>query len=165
MSEHLSQLEMAGFDELSDARRESALDHLGGCTACRVTWLEEDPARVFSLLGRAPIDEQRLDELSARVSSAVDALEPATAAGRSWWRVASIAASLVLGVGLGAVLWNQQPVQTAVALPIDILPATLEEELAGMELVTSPGDDARVLTLDLGETTQVLMIFDEAIEL
>ena len=165
MSDHLSQLEITGFDALPEARRESALDHLGGCTACRVNWLAEDPARVFSLLGGAPIDEQRLDELSARVSAAVDALEPVPVPRRSWGRVASIAASLVLAVGLGAVLWNQQPVQTAVALPIDILPAALEEELAGMELVTSPGDDARVLTLDLGETTQVLMIFDEAIEL
>jgi len=164
MNDHLQPNEIAEFYALADERRDAALDHLGECAACRAAWLAADGSRVFSLLARSPIPEDRLEQLSRRLDTALDELQPRGAA-RGLFRVASIAASLLLAAVLGAVLWNHEGPAERVARmeQIDVLPP-LDEEIAGMQVVETPSEDSQTLSLKVGET-QILMIFDESIEL
>jgi len=168
MSEHLRQDEISAFDTLADERRRAALEHFAECAACRAGWLAEDGARVFSLLARAPIPQRRLEQLSERIDTALDGLRPRRPARRRLFGAASIAASLLLAAVLGAVLWDHElPVGDVSAVAeIDALglPAQAEEELAGIQFVDTDGKDAQVLDLSIGGT-QVLMIFDDSIEL
>ncbi len=164
MGEHLTQAEIAGFDAMTEERRSVVLEHVAECPACRAAWLEEDGSRLFSLLSRAPVPEPRLEERSARVGSALDELAPA-ATGRLRFRIASIAASLLLAAVLGGVLWNHEWPDGRAATPgqIESLPV-LNEEVAGMQVVETPGEDSQVLNLNVGGT-QIVMIFDESIDL
>ena len=163
MNEHLHRHEIAGFDELAGERREAALDHLGACAECRAAWLADDDSRVFSLLARAPLAEEKLAQLSKRLDAAIDELQPRVAGRRGVFRVASIAASLLLAAVLGVVMWNHElPARIATVEEIEALPA--DEEVAGIRLVTTPDGEAQVLDLSIGGT-QILMIFDESIEL
>lgn len=165
MSEHLQQHEILGFDAFVDERRAQALDHLRACATCRAAWLAEDGSRVFSLLARAPISEDRLEQLSGRLDAALDELQPRRAERRGMFRVASIAASLLLAAVLGAVLWNHEfPSATVVTVERIEALAQPHEEVAGIQFVDMLGDDARVLDLIIGGT-QILIVFDESIEL
>lgn len=165
MNDHLQPNEIAGFCALSDERRGVALDHLGECAACRGTWLADDGSRVFSLLARSPIPEDRLEQLSERVDAALGELQPRVAARRGLFRVASIAASLLLAAVLGAVLWNHEwPAERLARVGRIEALLPLDEEIAGMQVVETPSEDAQTLSLKVGET-QILMIFDESIEL
>lgn len=162
MSEHLRQDEISGFDGLSDARRRSALDHLAGCAECRAYWLADDDARVFSLLARTPIPEDRLEQLSERIDTALDELQSGRPARRRMFGVASIAASLLLAAVFGAALWDHELPASATA---EIEPlVSADEDVAGIQFVDTAGENAQVLDLSIGGT-QVLMIFDESIEL
>ncbi len=165
MSDHLQPHQLAAFDALADDQRAAALDHVRECAVCRAAWLAEDGSRVFALLARAPLPEHRLERLSERVDAALDRLEPRVPVRRGMFRVASIAASLLLAAVLGAVLWNHElPAEPVAVLDeIDALPP-LDEGVAGLRLVASPGGEAQVLDLSIGGT-QILMIFDESIEL
>ena len=165
MNDHLQRHEIAAFDTLANDQRATALDHVRECAVCRAEWLAEDGSRVFALLARAPLPEERLERLSERVDAALDQLEPRVPARRVVFRVASIAASLLLAAALGAVLWNHElPAEPVAVLDeTDVLPL-FEEDVAGIRLVASPGDEAQVLDLSIGGT-QILMIFDESIEL
>ncbi len=165
MNDHLQRHEIAGFDALVDDPRAAVLDHVRECAVCRAAWLAEDGSRVFALLARAPLPEDRLEQLSERVDAGLDRLELGVPARRGMFRLASIAASLLLAAALGAVLWNHEPPAKQVAAldAIDV-PPPLEEEVAGIRLVASPGGEAQVLDLSIGGT-QILMIFDESIEL
>jgi hypothetical protein len=117
------------------------------------------------LLSRAEIPEQRLNELSVRVSRAVDGLETAPAQRRMGFGAAAIAASVLLAAFVGAALWTHEIPQGPHARLENIVPLQpLDEGVAGMRLVASPGEEAQVFDLKIGET-QVLMIFDESIEL
>ena len=164
MNDHLQRHQLTAFDALADDQRAAALDHVRECAVCRAAWLAEDGSRVFALLARAPLPEDRLERLSERVDAALDRLPPRVPARRDMFRVASIAASLLLAVALGAVLWNHElPAERVVAVDeTDMLPP-LDEDVAGIRLVASPGE-AQVLDLSIGGT-QILMIFDESIEL
>ena len=165
MNDHLQRHQIAAFEALADDQRAAALDHVCECAMCREAWLAEDGSRVFALLARAPLPKDRLEQLSERVDRALDRLEPRVPARRDVFRVASIAASLLLAAVLGAMLWNHEmPAKRVAELDeIDMLPP-LEEEVAGIRLVATPGGEAQVLDLVIGET-QILMIFDESIEL
>lgn len=165
MKEHLQQHEIVGFDALADNRRAAALDHLQGCAACRAAWLAQGGSRVFALLARVPLPEDRLEQLSERVDAALDGLQQRLPARRGVFRVASIAASLLLAAALGAVLWNHElPVEQVATLDEIEALAPPDEEVAGIRLVATPGGEAQVLDLSIGGT-QILMIFDESIEL
>jgi hypothetical protein len=163
MNEHLNQHEIAGFDALADERRDAALDHLRECGVCRTAWLADDESRVFSLLARAPLAEEKLAQLSDRLDAAIDELQPRGPVRRGVFRVASIAASLLLAAVLGVVMWNHE-LPARIATVEDIAPLPFDEEIAGIRLVTTPGGEAQVLDLSIGGT-QILMIFDESIEL
>ncbi|NIM61554.1 MAG: hypothetical protein GTO30_07840, partial [Acidobacteria bacterium] len=108
MNEHLPNHALTAFDSLADERRAGVLDHVRACAECRAAWLAADSSRVFALLGRMPIPGRELDRLSARLDAALDR-EPPRIRPRRFLRVASIAASLLLALVLGAVLWNQEP--------------------------------------------------------
>ena len=161
MRDHLRQDEIFGFDALLGDRRAAALEHLCECASCRAECLAHSETSVFSLLSRAPLPEERLEQLSARIGTALDELK--TPLPRRVFRVASIAASLLLAAALGAVMWNHEvPARGVTFAELD--PAGAEEDVAGIRLVATPGGEAQVMDLSIGET-QILMIFDESIEL
>ncbi|NIM01148.1 MAG: hypothetical protein GTO30_01205 [Acidobacteria bacterium] len=164
MAEHPKQAEIVGFDALARDRREAVLAHVADCASCRAAWLAEDGSRLFSLLSHAPIPEPKLRELSARVGAAVDRLTP-QATRRLRFRIASIAASLLLAAVLGGVLWNHEWPTGRVATmdEIEALPL-LDEEVAGMQVIETSGENAQVLNLNVGGT-EIVMIFDESIDL
>jgi len=165
MSDHLSRHRIEDYDSLSAERRADVLEHVRDCAGCRTAWLAEDDSRLFALLAHAPIPEHKLDQLSARIDAAIDRVEPRIRTRRLGYAAASVAASLLLAAVLGAVLWNHEtPAPMLTHLDEIVVQPALEEEIAGIKLVASPDDEAQVLDLKLGET-QVLMIFDESIEL
>jgi len=161
MTRHLDRELIEGFESISDAARETALVHLRGCAGCRAAWIADEPSRVFALLSRAPVPEQRLELLSQRVAAAVAPRERTP----RWYGAASIAASLLLAAVLGAVLWSHELPQQSIARIEEIgSPGRMPLEDIGARLVALPGEESRVLDLTIGET-QVLLIFDESIEL
>jgi len=169
MSRHLESHEFVGFDRLDSQPRATALGHLEGCAECRARWLEDDPTRIFALLSLAPIPDEALARLSARVGDAVDAESGERRRGARLRALVSVAASVLLAAAFLGYLatrtavdlgWPAAPGMTAVAereAGTEALPAQ------GVEVISSPGA-AQVLELSVGET-QVVMIFDEAMEI
>ena len=166
MSDHLPTQTLREFEAMGATARDAALAHMEGCAACRKLWLAHDPVRAFALLSRAPIPETALDRLSGRIAAAVDSLDPRSRfAGRRWFGAAAVAASMLLAALVGALLWTHEMPEEQVARIDEIgFLQPLVDEVAEMRLVAIPGDQAQVFDLTIGET-QVLMIFDESIEL
>ena len=155
---------LADWERLDGGARRPILEHLDACSECRARWLEADPSRLFALLARADLPHAALEALSARVSAATAA--PSPRARRAW---GALAASLLLALALGAPLLNDDPGPTdpgTVAIAPSPAPPGIDRlgpaEL-GIQLVASPGE-AQVVDLHIGEI-QVLMIFDEALDL
>lgn len=153
---HLGRPEIEAFDSLGDEARGTALAHLRDCAGCRVLWLAEEPSRVFALLAQATIPADRLERLSARIDAEI---RPAR---RRWLGAASIAASVLLAALVATVSWNHALPVASIAAVGSLEPG--DADAMGTRLVALPGDDARVVDLTIGET-QVLLIFDESIEL
>jgi len=163
-NDHLKPDEIGGFDALTGDRRMAALEHLSGCSTCRVACLADNQASVFALLARVTVPEEKLEQLSARIEAALDGVAPGVQVRRSpFHRIASIAASLLLAVVLGAVMWNHEAPQP-VASFAEIEALGVDEDVPGIRLVATPGEQPQVLDLSIGGT-QILMIFDESIEL
>jgi hypothetical protein len=172
VSGHLEQRQLSAFDQLDAATRRPLLEHARGCSACRKRLLAADPARLFALLGLDPIPEHALARLSARVDAVLDE-QPGPARRRVRRRAiafGSMAASLLLAGIFGGYLLDRDLRDPAVAAAPLALPEVAWMEplgqappVAGMQLVSSPGE-AQVVDLNIGET-QVLMIFDEALDL
>jgi hypothetical protein len=163
-NDHLNPEEILGFDALTGDRRVAALEHLCGCSTCREACLASDEAGVFALLSRVAIPQEKLDQLSLRIDAALDDVRPAVPIRRNpFHRVASIAASVLLAAVLGAVMWNHEAPEPVVSFA-DIEALGVEEAISGIRLVSTPGDRPQVLDLSIGGT-QILMIFDESIEL
>ena len=163
MSDHLRQEEILGFDALLGDRRATALEHLCECASCRAECLAASETSVFALLSRAPLPEEKLEQLSARIETALDELQAPLPVRRRVFRIASIAASLLLAAVLGAVMWTHE-VPARGTMFAELEPLGVDEDVAGIRLVSTPGGEAQVLDLSIGET-QILMIFDESIEL
>ena len=66
---HLERDELAGFARLEGELRRRAVDHLTGCATCRSALAGEDPSRIFSLLGRMPLPDVLLDQVSRGVAA------------------------------------------------------------------------------------------------
>lgn len=122
----------------------------------REEWLGDEPSRLFSLLGADEIPAERLEALQADVEQAI-APRPSTA---RWWAAAAVLATVALGGWLA--LRDVEPAATEVALT----PPPASPELGpvrGIELLASPGE-AQVVDFSVGDT-QIVMIFDEALDL
>ena len=147
------------------AEREQILRHVSGCRACRDRLVELEPGALFSLLSLRQPPAAALDDLSRRVSAEIDA-EQRPVANLRFVAVASLAASVLLAVALG-VYFQRAPVNEPDPFRAD-LESYLERldrdsPVPGVELISSPGE-AQVVDFEIGDT-QVVMIFDEALNL
>jgi len=147
------------------AEREQILRHVSGCRACRDRLVELDPGALFALLSLRQPPAAALDDLSRRVSAEIDAERRPVARVR-FAAVASLAASVLLAVALG-VYFKRAPVNEPDPFRAD-LESYLERldrdsPVPGVELISSPGE-AQVVDFKIGDT-QVVMIFDEALNL
>jgi hypothetical protein len=158
------------LETLSAAERERLLRHATGCAACRDALAGADPSRLFSLLAADPLPEEALDRLSSVLNRQLDRTEPRRAAKR-WTRIAaSVAASLALAALLGVSVLREGAPSASLALTappgqteLALAAVDLEPTPGGLELISSPGE-AQIMELAIGET-QVVMIFDEALDL
>jgi hypothetical protein len=147
--------------------RTRALRHVADCDDCRAQWAGEDPSRLFGLLAALPVPAGDLDRLSARLDAALAANPRATArrtGGGHHARSAglALAAALALASAIGLYLGLREVPDAPVS------PALVEFQGAGAPAaaevrVLSPRA-AEVITLQAGDT-QVVMIFDEALDL
>lgn len=169
MRDHLQPRELIDFDRLESARREAALAHLEACADCRGRWLAEDPTRIFALLSLSPIPEAALDDLSARLGDAIDSAPDSSRRRSRVQAFTAVAASLLLAaVFLGYLSTRSTPlIGTSPTLAPTAVVERIEQgegrPTEGVEVISSPGA-AQVLELSVGET-QVVMIFDEAMEI
>jgi hypothetical protein len=134
--------------------RSAWLEHVRTCDPCHRRWAREDPSRLFSLLGEAGPEGEILREVTASVMAAVRSgtrrRPPGTVLARS---AAVLAAGFLLAALVLPFVGDAEE-----AIPGDGLLGRAE-----VEVVSSPGT-ARVVDLNVGDT-QVVMIFDERLEL
>ncbi|MCP3979545.1 MAG: hypothetical protein GY716_09475 [bacterium] len=166
---HITPETLERFDELADGPRADVLDHAASCASCRRRLIADDPSRLFALLAVDPIPAEALDRLSSRVSAGIDRGDAPRRGDRRLVVAASLAASLLLagtllvfglrGPGLGAPAFVAD--RTADAGLIQLRAAA---PLDGIELISTRGDDAQVVDMNLGGT-QIVMIFDEELGL
>lgn len=162
MSAHLDPRLVAppgAWEDATGAERATALDHIASCTPCRDLLLAADSSAVFGLLAAEPLPAWVLDSVSAGVEAALDErktrfLRPAAAAPLPWTRLAAAWAAAVLLAALSSLYLLR---------PDRVTPSSSPLALAGVEVMETPSA-ARVLDLTVGDT-QVVMIFDEGIEL
>lgn len=156
---HLDRPTIESFDALDEPRRRAALGHAVVCGDCRARLLAGDPARAFALLVLEPVPVAALDRLSARLDAAID--REAQPRHRRRYSVAAVAASLLLAALLSlTALRVERPAEIAVA------PAAVDDvPVEGVEILSSRGGDAEVFEMAVGEDTQLVMIFDQALEL
>lgn len=153
------------LDGPSSPERLAALGHLEACGDCRARWLDEEPARVFALLAVAAVPAEDLDRLTARLDEALaeprDARSHATRMRHGWAAGLALAAAAALACALGLYLGLREgagpPLAAAPFEPVDARPMAAEVR------VLSPAA-ADVINLQAGDT-QVVMIFDEALDL
>jgi hypothetical protein len=168
---HLERQRILDLDSLAPAEREEALGHLVRCADCRGVLAADGTERLFSLLATERVPDAVLDRLSASVTAAVAAEEPARPR-RLGFAAASVAASLLLAGLLGTYLLKSEveppPVPAAVAVapvpapaPAQAAPSGVETS-SGFELVTP--EEAEVVRVRIGDA-ELVMVFDEALAL
>lgn len=138
--------EVAGRDE-----RRRWIEHLEGCPDCRAAWIGDDPTRLFAALADDPLPADLLDDVSREVMRAV--VPPVPAARIRRRAVAAWAAGLALAAALAPWWGSRDDVRdiAAVAEPAEVH-------------VLDASDSTRVVDVTVGGT-QVVMIFDEELEL
>jgi hypothetical protein len=157
---HLAPRLLDADDRLTAAERLDLLAHVRVCAACRASWLATHPARIFALLALDAPSADDLDQLSSRVSAAIDrAGRPGGGLRRAW---TSVAAAVVLAGLLGSYLWNDIPRTPRESAGLDVQPRA-EAVFGEFELLSSPGT-AEVYDMIVGDT-HLVMIFDEALDL
>jgi hypothetical protein len=163
MIEHPDLSSRTSLDGLSEHERRALLGHVSACPRCREALAGDDPSRLLALLALASPPQEAMERLSARVAGGVDRLG-ASRRGRGAGFVASIAATLLLAAILGGYLVRQGPPAPPAARPVaNGWSAAAEPAPGGVELISSPGE-AQVVELSIGGT-QVVMIFDEALDI
>jgi hypothetical protein len=158
------------FGDPETAEREEIHRHLSDCAECRARLAEQDPSRLFGLLFKTEPPRGRLDELSARIAESVAA---ETAPGRHRLAAAALAASIALAAALGGVVWRSEVPSGAPENAVQAAAADVASSLESWPVfsafptkaveISSPAT-AQLLDLSLGDT-QLIMIFDEALEL
>ncbi len=164
MSQHLNEATLAAFAALDGEARRLAREHLAGCAACRFRLVGDDPARIFSLLGGMPVPRPVLDEVSRRVTAAVADRSAGSGVTRAtrWRTVGVLAASLLLATLVGLPLVGP-PTSRRASGPVPSVEFEAAAPRAAVDLV-EPAAGAQVFDLTVGDT-QVVMIFDEGLEL
>ncbi len=162
MNVHPDSASLRDLDALGPERRDEVLDHVAACSRCRDMFMASDPTRVFALLGRRPIPEDVLEDISASVMAGIEAGEPVPAnrfaPGKAWaW--SAWAAAVILGVALVLVPVKKTP---GPETP-EVVAEFHARPRATVTVINSPGE-ARVIDLAIGET-QVVMIFDREMDL
>ena len=168
MNDHPEVKLLDRYEALSAAQRGDLLRHAERCATCRRRLAEADPTRLFALLSRLPVSEGALNRLTIGLDRELDRDDPKRPGSRWLGAVASIAASLALAAVLGSFA-----LRLAADLPVASVPAPAmggvvlaregEPAPGGLQLIFSPGE-AQVMELSIGET-QVVMIFDEALDI
>jgi len=170
MTPHPDAIRFQRLDELPAEERATLLEHARECAECRRRMAGDDPARLFALLALETPPAQALDRLSANLNRSLDGMAPRRSA-RTWFRsAASIAAALALAGFLGSYTLRQPEPRLTVAADLG---STAEAATVAayeaktppecVELISSPGE-AQVMELAIGDT-QVVMIFDEALDI
>lgn len=144
----------ARVEHATGLERAELLEHARACARCRAELVAEDPSRLFSLLAMRRMPVRVLDALSRDVALAIrgEVATPASLPASSARRALAWAAVLLLAVASGSLLLLP-PVGPGRALP----------GVSSVEVLSSPGA-AKVVDFTVGET-QLVMIFDEGIEL
>lgn len=163
MTDHPETRQLIEFDSLDERARTALLLHVRDCSRCRAVWAAADPTRQFAALRLAPLDPAVLDRLSAGIDRGIEGEQARRRRGRLYG-VASIAASLLLAAVVGGFLWRGDVAPPPGTAALQGAGALRDDTWSGVELVASPGDEARVVDLTIGET-RVVMIFDEALDL
>ncbi len=154
--------DLRSIDGLDGAARREALEHAGGCAACRRAILADDPTQLFALLSTRPLPQDLLDDVSAGVAAAMrgEASLPrraptARVRTASAWAAAAVLAAALL-VPLAGRIASRAPEAEAVL-------ATAPPPRAGVQVIESPSA-IQAVDLTVGET-QLVMIFDPRLEL
>jgi hypothetical protein len=158
------------LDALPEIERERLLRHAAGCEPCRARLAGADGSRLFALLAADPLPTDRLAELSARLDEALDRSTPERTAPRWIGSAAALAASVILAGFLGSYVSWQSRISphsasgtSPAGAPVAVAASEQDPPTGGVELISTPGD-AQVMELAIGET-QVVMIFDEALDI
>jgi len=165
MNRHLDPQDLEDFARLEGEPRRRAREHLAGCSRCRSGLAAADPSRIFLLLGRTPVPAAVLDEVSRGVAEGLAAAGPAPVGGFTVPRlrlVGALAASLLLAVLVGLPMLTTPPRAPATVGQARAV-AEAAAPRAAIDLVER-ADRAQVVDLTVGGT-QVVMIFDEGMEL
>jgi anti-sigma factor RsiW len=151
--------------ELPPERRRQATEHVASCAECRSTLAAGDPSRMFTLLADRPIPETVLDQVSGSVMEAIrlEQGRPPVRGRAEWLRAGALAAGLALAALLGVRLAGPVDGPIASVAPGEGAPAPVASPRLGLELHGND-DSVEVFDLTVGET-QVVMIFDERLEL
>lgn len=151
--------------------------HLAECPACREWFGAADPIRIFDNLRPQARDDRFWSDFWPRVREGIET--PAAAPG--WWSlgwrplaaVAAGVASVAIGVGLWSLFRTTKPEP----IPLAIRPTAVQERTAGVRpaagppptVETYPSAKTRVFNFRLeepsGPPTEVILIFDESIDL
>lgn len=155
--------EWAGLDALDGARRRELLDHARCCASCREALLAGDPAALFSFLALRSVPAPLLERVSSSVREAI-ASPPAGPSARRVALAGWAAAVLLAATAAGLLRAPGEPFPAVAEEAERRAPASAGgDRRAAVDLLSSPGS-ARVVDLAVGET-QVVMIFDEGIDL
>jgi len=147
--------------------RKQHLRHAVGCAACREKLLGGRPERLFMLLASEAPPADELDRLTAEVMRQVEGAGALRGFRMRVRALVPVAASIVLA-GFFGIYTTLNRVQSPLAQrgqapsvhARDLSPSVAAE---GIDLISSPGD-AQVMEFTVGET-QVVMIFDEALDI
>lgn len=156
--------------EASDSWR-SAIDHLRGCAACRVTALELDPVLLFAAQQPLEVSDDDVARIKANVRTLRRAREAERASGETHRRVGRVAAAAAV-VALMVLLPTQTSRQTTVvsagpSLAADSSPPSTRDLPFGdgPAPMIEPLDLPLARIYQLGEDDlSVVMVVDESID-
>ena len=143
--------------------REGRLRHATTCASCQQELLAGRSEKLFSFLALESPPAEQLERMTAEVMGRIETESSSHGFMQRMKALLPAAASIVLAgmFGIYTTIDRVQP-QIGMAAAVEpYLEASAPSE--GIELISSPGD-AQVMEFTVGET-QVVMIFDEALDI